>query len=197
MPRRRGRGAYRSSASGPRRKTLRTHSFAVMRDVRATTGHRARPPRGGPRQPGFSLAGGTLRCSARPPRRPLPRARGRREDHLVSRAKLDAAVGGVEHDLAAHAVQHLFGSRAHASRRYRRGRCPTRAGSGPRHASGLRSGLRLPAVPSCRSTAASAPIAEPHHSRECSVPLRQLGGGSRGLCRPRRRRIIEVVRHGE
>ena len=36
-----------------------------------------------------------------------------------------------------------FRSRAHASRRYRRGRCPTRAGSGPRHASGLRSRLRL------------------------------------------------------
>src|SRR5580693_10120053 len=31
-----------------------------------------------------------------------------REDHLVSRAEPDVAAGGVEHDLAAHAVQHLF-----------------------------------------------------------------------------------------
>jgi hypothetical protein len=46
------------------------------------------------------------------------------------------------------------------------------------------------------STAASAPIAEPRHGRECSVPLRQPGGGGRGLGR-RERRIIEVIRHGE
>ena len=43
-----------------------------------------------------------------------------------------------------------FRSRAHASRRYRRGRCPICAGSGPGHASGLRSGLRLAA---CRHAA--------------------------------------------
>jgi len=37
------------------------------------------------------------------------RVRGvRREDHLVARAKLDVAGGGVEHDPAAHAVQHLL-----------------------------------------------------------------------------------------
>jgi len=37
------------------------------------------------------------------------RVRGvRREDHLVSRAELDVAAGGVEHDPAAHAIQHLF-----------------------------------------------------------------------------------------
>src|SRR6516165_12225697 len=32
----------------------------------------------------------------------------RRQDHLVSRAELDVTAGGVEHDPAAHAVQHLF-----------------------------------------------------------------------------------------
>src|SRR5215469_14924181 len=37
------------------------------------------------------------------------RMRGvRREDHLVSRAELDVAAGGVEHDPAAHAIQHLL-----------------------------------------------------------------------------------------
>src|SRR6266702_6791240 len=55
----------------------------------------------------FSLAGrfdaahalGADRC----------RMRGvRREHHLVSRAELDVAAGGMEHDPAAHAIQHLF-----------------------------------------------------------------------------------------
>src|SRR5690349_24781422 len=32
----------------------------------------------------------------------------RREDHLVSRTELDVAAGGVEHDPAAHAIQHLL-----------------------------------------------------------------------------------------
>ena len=37
------------------------------------------------------------------------RVRGvRREDKLVSRPEFDVAVGGVEHDAAAHAIQHLF-----------------------------------------------------------------------------------------
>jgi transposase len=40
-------------------------------------------------------------------------------------------------------------------------------------------------VPSCRSTTASAPIAEPHHSRECSVRTQQPGDDSRELSRPR------------
>ena len=48
------------------------------------------------------------------------RVRGvRREHHLVSRAELDVAADGVEHDLAAHTIQHLFRNRAHASRRFR------------------------------------------------------------------------------
>ena len=68
-------------------------------------GHRARPPCGRSRQPGSRLAGGALRCSARPPRASRCRVRGvRREDHLVSRAKLDVVPGGVEHDPAAHAI---------------------------------------------------------------------------------------------
>ena len=47
----------------------------AMGDMRTTTGHRARPPRGGSRYPGSSLAARALRCSARPLCWPLPRAR--------------------------------------------------------------------------------------------------------------------------
>ena len=47
--------------------------------------------------------------AAHTPRADWCRVRGvRREDHLVSRAKLDVAAGDVEHDLAAHAIQHLL-----------------------------------------------------------------------------------------
>jgi hypothetical protein len=53
---------------------------AAMRDVRTTTGHRSRLPRGGSRQPGSSHAAGAFRCSARL-RADRRRVRGvRRED---------------------------------------------------------------------------------------------------------------------
>ncbi len=112
------------------------------------------------------------------------RVRGmRREDHLVSRAELDVAAGGAEHDPASHAIKHLFVSvlmpavgiaGAVAS--------PVRA-----QALGTHPGCDLSSspggVPSSRSTPALAPIAEPHHSREC-VPPQRPGDGSRGLRRP-------------
>ncbi len=90
-----------------------------------------------------------------------------------------------------------FRGRAHASGRYRRGRCPTRAGSGPRHASGLRSRLRL---------AAGRDAARPQRQRPsqnlitaASVVSRR---GSQAVahsasCGDRERRIIEAIRHGE
>jgi hypothetical protein len=167
-----------------------------MRDVRTTTGHRARPPRIGSRQPDSSLVGGALRCSARPPHRPLPRARCAVGAPACprGRARCRRRRCGTRSGRGRNTAP--FRSRAHASRRYRRARYP--------HPRGLRPSARIRAaiwsspggVPSCRSTAASAPIAEPHHSRECSVPPRHPAGGSRGLCGPGEG-IMQVIRHGE
>ena len=110
---------------------LTTYASAAMRDVRTTTGHRARPPRIGSRQPDSSLVGGALRCSARPPHRPLPRARcavgapACPRGRARCRCRRCGTRSGRAHNTAP------FRSRAHASRRYRRARYPTRAGSEP------------------------------------------------------------------
>ena len=89
-----------------------------------------------------------------------------------------------------------FRSRAHASRRYRRARYPTRAGSDPRRASGLRSGLR---------PAACHHAARPRHHG----PSQNLITAARVVCRrgtqpvavadcaDRERGIMQVIRHGE
>ena len=135
----------------------------------------------GSRQPALvSLAGRFDAAHAH--RADCCRVRGvRRQDHLVSRAELDVAACGVEHDLAAHAIQHLFVAVL----------MPVVGIAGPLpHPCGLRPSARMRAAiwsspsgaPSCRLTAASAPIAEPHHRRECRVPSAPAGDGSRELC---------------
>jgi hypothetical protein len=126
------------------------NAHAAMRDVRTAIGHRARPPRGGSRQPGSGLAGGAPRCSARPVRRPLPRARcaAGGPSCRPGRARCRRRRCGTRSGRARNTAP--SGSHAHASRRYRQGRCPTRAGSGPRHASALRSPFRRAA---CRHAA--------------------------------------------
>ena len=111
------------------------------------------------------------------------RVRGvRREDQfrLPGRARCRRGQCGTRSGRARSTA--LFRSRAHASRRYRRGRCPTRRAQALGTWAVIWSSPG--GVPSCRSTAALAPIAEPHHSRECSVPPRRRGDGSRGLRRP-------------
>ena len=71
------------------------------------------------------------RCSARPPRRPLPRARcaAGGPSCLPGRARCRPRRYGTRSGRARNTAP--FRSRAHASRRYRRGRCPTRAGLRP------------------------------------------------------------------
>ena len=143
---------------------------------------------------GLSLAGGALRCSARPPRRPLPRARcaAAGPSCLPSRAR--CCRRRCRTRSAAHAVQHPFRSRAHASRRYRRAIAPpVRAQASGSHPGGDL--VSAGGVPSCRSTAASAPIAEPQRSRECSVPPRQQAAAVADCAG--RERTIEAVRDGE
>src|SRR6266567_4623585 len=104
------------------------------------------------------------------------RMRGvRREHHLVSRAEFDVAAGGVEHDPAAHAMQHLFVAVLMPAVGVAGGVAPPVRAQAP----GTHPGRDLGGAPSCRSTAAPAPIAAPPPRRECSEPPRQPDDGVR------------------
>ena len=80
---------------------------------------------------GPSLAGGPLRCSARPARLLLPRARcaAGGPSCLPGRGRCRRRPYGTRSGRARNTAPSR--SRAHASHRYRWGRCPTRAASGP------------------------------------------------------------------
>jgi len=92
------------------------------------------------------------------------RVRGvRREDHLVSRAEIDVTAGGVEHDPAAHAIEHLFVAVLMPAVGIARAVAPfVREQPSARIRAAISSSPG--GVPSCRLTSALAPIAEPHHS---------------------------------
>ena len=102
-------------------------------------------------------------------------------EHVVLPAD-DVTAGGVEHDLAAHAVQHFFvavlmppvgiaGAVAP----------PVRAQAlGTHPGCDLVFAWRRAVMPLDRGVGAPST----HHSRECSVPPRRRGDGSRGLRRP-------------
>jgi hypothetical protein len=81
--------------------------------------------------PSGLLAGGTHRCSAHPGRRPLPHAgcAARAPSCLPGRARYHRRRCGTRSCRTRSTPPSR--SRAHASRRCRRGRFPTRAGSGP------------------------------------------------------------------
>ena len=79
-----------------------------MRDVRTTTGHWERATWQIPSTRALVMLAGRL-DAAHALRADRCGVRGvRRADHHVSRAALDVAVGGVEHDPVAYAIQHLL-----------------------------------------------------------------------------------------